>query len=197
MKRFTPYFLLFLAAVLVIYAGCSQIGATKTSAQLKTEPLAPADAYKIFYDLNEKKKLLEPFGFPPNESIFYYNALKPENCFGFTLHKKQRIAGESSGEFYGATRNGDQEMIGFFYSDTDFSIENNSFKKGSYAVSASPTILVLSRNIVSSATEIPLKTPIAESLFKKSVSSPRFSLILKDQEIFLNIEGNSFLIKIK
>jgi len=186
--------LIILAAGLASFwvaSACTQ----QKSPQPKTSHLTAQQAFDILKDLNEQKKLAEPFGVPPFGREFYYSALRPENCFGLILANGLRLVGESLGKDYGIIRGDDFQQIGFLYSEGDFLIEKYTFKKGPYIVFASPSKLIIGTGFVDiNAEEIPLKTMIADSLFKEGGKRPRFSLTEANDNIYINVESNKLLI---
>lgn len=128
---------------------------TLLGAQTTLQPLSATDAFARLKELNDQKKLAPAFFDEPAE----YTALRAENCFGLSVPGGQRLLGESSGQGYGLDlQSGGTRfvLIGFLYSDADFSVVSHNFFAGAYSVFATSDVLAISAGKLGDQKTVPL-----------------------------------------
>ncbi len=196
---------LFIVAPLLCFGLTSYVKAQQPPAK-SAQLLSPQQAFEILKQVDEKSELV------PRRLLdmgMGYAKLNPESCFGLVLPNGKRMVGESKGDNYGMTLkySGDQYgsyLIGFLYSEDDFSLEGKiigkgaeTLTKGSYAVFVSVEKLMLFGNAVSSQ-DFAISSKLDEKLLDdKSHKRPRFSLTQEGGNLLLAVEGNKFPIKFK
>jgi|SRR5882672_5030286 len=177
--------------------------------QASSEPAAAIPA-------NEAAEMLEKLKL---EGKFYVRAagdtltlpqdLTAKDFFGWKFSNGNRIAGESSGTYYGyavysyvEVVGGSRltDLIGFFYSDAKFSLDAQSFDEGPYALFAATDVLSICNG---KCADFPLRSKIDAALLAEptraqgSPKRPKVSLMQEGKNVFMNLEGNKFLISLK
>jgi len=155
------------------------------------QPLEPKEAFAIFKALNEQKKLIE--------SVFakvWSYKVQPENCFGLKLPGGARLAGESAGDDYGGlafTEGSWVPQIGFMFSETAFTLQDQAFQKGIHRVFASAGSLTLRRE--DSSISLALPSRIDAALLEAKSRRPKFSFAVDGGQVFLVVANNKLALK--
>ncbi|MDD5542355.1 MAG: hypothetical protein PHX83_04205 [Acidobacteriia bacterium] len=209
-------FMVFMLLAFTPTALLPQAGASSKTAQGLAGPpetLSQEDSFRLITSLNEAEKLF------PESYIFPFTKMKhvsAETCFGVRLANGARLVGESSGKTYGfhgsftkadGTK-GSFTLIGILHSEFPFSIQDKQFPAGPYILHAYEDALELTgndesekhfdynrrKNVPKARDEkFDLKTRISNTLLSKEAKEiPRFSLAVKNDEIWLELNGNTW-----